>query len=107
MENDKLVRLSDVKALFHRGDERTFPFSFPGLVTERDVDSIPAVDAVEVVRCKDCKWFACEKGELQETYKVTGCYRLKELGKNEPLLTSSNGFCSWGLRREEEHNAVD
>lgn len=45
---DKLVRLSDVKALFHRGDERTFPFSFPGLVTERDVESIPAVDAVEV-----------------------------------------------------------
>ena len=48
MENDKLVRLSDVKALFHRGDEKTFPFSSPGLVTESDIDSIPAVDAVEV-----------------------------------------------------------
>lgn len=43
-----LIRRSDVKALFHQGDEKTFPFSSPGLVTEQDVDSIPAVDAVEV-----------------------------------------------------------
>ena len=65
------------------------------------VEAIPAVDAVDVVRCRDCMWFAHEKGELQEYYRITGCYRLRELGNDDPLLTSSNGFCSWGKRRED------
>ena len=65
--DDKLVRLSDVKALFHRGDEKTFPFSSPGFVIERDVDSIPAVDAVEVVHGR---W---EGDYPQATFRLKRC----------------------------------
>ena len=90
--DDKLVRLSDVKALFHRGDERTFPFSFPGLVTERDVDSIPAVDAVEVVRCRECRLRGICSTE--DVFRFAG-------------LSEENRYCGAGRRREEEHNAAD
>lgn len=51
-----------------------------------DIDAIPAVDAVEVVRCKDCKYWA--HGD---------CYRLE--------LSRPNDFCSYGERREDDGTA--
>lgn len=46
---------------------------------------IPTVDAVEVVRCKDCKWW----------YSCTGF-----CSDNGGYWRSSN-FCSYGERRED------
>ena len=59
------------------------------------IDSVPTVDAVEVVRCKDCKFY-----ELQ--YYASG------LGmgctNNKAIWTSTppDAFCSYGERREGE-----
>ena len=47
------------------------------------------VDAVEVVRCKDCKWFHCYKTEI---------WCEKEEGLNHPKYDS---FCSYGERKED------
>ena len=45
-------------------------------------------DVIEVVRCKDCKYW----------YPQTDC----NIGYCCDLLTSDeNGFCSWGERRED------
>lgn len=52
----------------------------------RIIDEAPAVDAVEVVRCKDCKHWA--HGD---------CYRLE--------LSRPNDFCSYGERREDDGTA--
>ena len=56
------------------------------------VESQPAADVVEVVRCRDCKY--------RNFYN--GC-PLKESGyfKNGKLLPLDNDFCSYGERRTE------
>jgi len=86
-----LIRRSDVKALFHQGDEKTFPFSSPGLVTERDVDSIPAVDAVEVVRCRECKRWTPINNEESYGWCSLDCKATKK----------RMHFCGYGQRRED------
>ena len=56
--DDKLVRLSDVIRAFDEQIKRC-PNSYCNglMVAQRTVASIPAVDAVEVVRCRECnKW---------------------------------------------------
>ena len=50
--------------------------------TLADIDAQPTVDAVEVVRCKDCKYwnnkYCCDF-----------------------MIIDSDGFCAWGERRED------
>ena len=52
------------------------------------LDNCPTVDAVEVVRCKDCK-----------SLEITGCY-----GECRKLvrIVKPWDFCSYGERREGE-----
>ena len=50
------------------------------------IDSQPTVDAVEVVRCKDCKYFGLNDEN------VPYCYN--RFGLNDP---EPNGFCSYGI----------
>ena len=58
-----------------------------------DIDLAPTVDAVEVVRCKDCKHFG--HNIENETYcRCTG-------GLSDP---EENDFCSYGERRAEDGN---
>lgn len=58
------------------------------------VDSIPAVDAVEVVRCADCKW--CHAGfcEFHDDIIPWGA----------PHTRWRDWFCADGQRREEANN---
>ena len=66
---------------------------FPAIVAKA-IEAAPAVDAVEVVRCKDCKHFdTCDfDGDV-----LVGCMNLSGLTDVSP-----NGFCSYGKRREQE-----
>lgn len=52
----------------------------------RDIMDAPTVDAVEVVRCKDCKYQA-----------VMWCWRKQE--DHTPFRVGSDDFCSYGERR--------
>lgn len=59
------------------------------------IDDAPTVDAVEVVRCRDCKHFIGGKA-------IGKCY----LNPDKPIIpVFYNHFCSYGERRDE--NAVD
>lgn len=49
----------------------------------------PTVDAVEVVRCKDCRWR--KQGAL--CYMISGC--------GVPVGTDNDFFCSYGERRTD------
>ena len=55
------------------------------------LDLLPDVDAVEVVRCKDCKYFYHDRADRASCELVCGM-----------VLANENGFCSYGERRAED-----
>lgn len=70
------------------------------------VENAPTVDAVEVVRCKDCRW-AREKDyrEPTDTPKELICQCFKHHYIPAPwgarIAVSHDDFCSYGERRKE------
>lgn len=60
------------------------------------IDNAPTVDAVEVVRCKDCKHYM--EYPLNKVDKRMCCY----VHLLTPHFTPEDGFCSYGERREGE-----
>ena len=57
-----------------------------------EVNKAPTVDAVPVVRCKDCVW--CEQGKSYEPYcnhSTDGMYDVQR-----------DDFCSYGERRSDD-----
>ena len=62
----------------------------------KKIEAAPAVDAVEVVRCKDCK---C--GKYPDSTKLVGKYVNCALYDPMPLMRSDD-FCSYGERRADE-----
>ena len=57
----------------------------------------PTVDAVEVVRCRDCKWYM--PGDLFTD--IMFCHRLKkDNGKPAKYNYCADDFCSYGERKE-------
>lgn len=57
-------------------------------IYEEAVRDAPTIDAVPVIRCKDCKHCA----HMDELYPVCTYFTIQ---------CSKNGFCSWAERREE------
>ena len=57
-----------------------------GYVDAKQIADAPTVDAVKVVRCKDCKWVYRDK--------YSGCYFCHE------RQVRSEHFCSYGERKE-------
>ena len=59
-------------------------------VSVKDIDDAPTVDAVEVVRCKDCKHrYTAASGVIFCTQHLT-------------MSANDDDFCSYGERREGE-----
>ena len=71
-------------------------YELPELCTH-EINSIPAADVVEVVRCKNCRFFSGR----QECY----CHAADENGT--PIFVREDDFCSYGARmdKEDEHEA--
>lgn len=97
-------RLIDANAFIEflkRKTSCTYPNKFPGLMEAIDfVKNFPAVDAVEVVRCEDCRFcrtFFPEKQIGKEATQVWYCdlYRCKR---------KTDEYCSDGERREKGNN---
>ena len=57
-----------------------------------NLNSIPAADVVEVVRCKNCRFFSGR----QECY----CHAADENGT--PIFVREDDFCSYGARMDKE-----
>ena len=64
------------------------------------IERIKAVDAVEVVRCKDCKWY--KEGELLAPNKF--CFRLKHPteDRNVGYNFGDEDFCYYGERKDND-----
>ena len=56
------------------------------------ISNVPTVDAVEVVRCKDCKFGDWDS----EPHDAMVCMRTKD-----GFWRSGNDFCSFGKRKED------
>ena len=74
-------------------DELKLAIKVNGVV---DIDDIPTVDAVEVVRCRDCRWYNPE---------LRIC-NLHSESKGEPNVgyvvgMEPDDFCSYGERRTD------
>ena len=67
------------------------------------IDSIPAADAVEVLRCRDCKYWGDEAGKLQHSDGVlfARCKVHNYLldGRHTGWCPTENDFCSYGERK--------
>lgn len=58
-----------------------------------------SADVVEVVRCKDCKYYTESKYFAPEKM----CYRYKDNEGNKiGYIKSDNDFCSYGERKETD-----
>ena len=68
------------------------------------IDSIPAADVVEVVRCRECKYWGDEDGKLQCSDGVlfARCKIHNYLldGRHTGWCPTANDFCSYGERKE-------
>ena len=63
------------------------------------IDDATTVDAVPVVRCRDCKWFAENRnGEWH------GCWLFNAILANESEKPREDDFCSYGERKEGAGN---
>lgn len=63
------------------------------------IDEAPTIDAVPVVRCRDCKWFnhytmECESDDVATDH---------EGGASFSLNFGPDDFCSYGQRKEADH----
>ena len=72
------------------------------------IDSTPAADVVEAVRCRECKYWSDEDGELQRSdgvlfarCKVHNC--LVD-GRHTGWCPTENDFCSYGERKGGGNN---
>ena len=61
---------------------------------QQAVDEQPTVDAVEVVRCKDCKHYKPQKKSAHWENRANYCYRIVTI-KTRPY-----DFCSYGERKD-------
>ena len=72
---------------------------------EKAIDEVPTVDAVEIVRCKDCSWCATVKSFGKEYLYCDAFYDHADgdlIGVS--LMVEPDHYCSWGERREHGKN---
>jgi hypothetical protein len=62
-----------------------------------ELANAPTVDAVEVVRCKDCMWFDTDDELADVFHKERHCFCT-----DVNTYVSENGFCSCGERKDND-----
>lgn len=97
MANEK--RLIDANGIKYREHMECYGhgwFEKVRTVTKKEIDKLPTVDAVEVVRCKDCKYGM--KSHCQPPYEERThlCRHSWEGEYHKP-----DHFCSYGERKDK------
>lgn len=91
----RLIDADKLERQEYWGNERCFDY-----VDAEDIDNAPTVDAVEVVRCKDCK-HSTLPSELTQRYGVPGTLTCHN--RHSPCNRRNVGgddFCSYGERKD-------
>ena len=87
------------RASVHSIIERTSTFAFTRGGMHEKIDSLPAADVVEVVRCRECKWFNHYTMECESDDVATD----NEGGASFSINFGPDDFCSYGQRKEDDH----
>ena len=101
------MRLADVDMIYDEvekqykgatGIERNCNRNFLNLICHA-----PTIDAVPVVRCRDCKWFnhytmECESDDVATDH---------EGGASFSINFGPDDFCSYGQRKEADHEVSE
>ncbi len=73
-------------------------------IKEIDLKDIPAADVVEVVRCRECKYWGDEDGKLQRSdgllFARCKVHNYLLDGRHTGWCPTENDFCSYGERKE-------
>lgn len=100
IDADKLYKeLEDIRMDYIDEDSMSSKFAADVIETVQDeyLRKSPTVDAVEVVRCRDCKWYM--PGNLFTD--IMFCHRLKkDNGKPAKYNYCADDFCSYGERKD-------
>lgn len=92
MSDDLISRDETLKVLRGKAIAKYPNSFFYGLfAAANEILDISAVDAVEVVRCKDCEYYEAEECVNPYIFMSDGAH----------LYTGINDFCSYGERKEE------
>lgn len=96
-----MARLIDADALIQNHGNDVTNWDNPYAVKISSIENAPTVDAVEVVRCRDCKWYM--PGDLFTD--IMFCHRLKkDNGKPAKYNYCADDFCSYGERKYGDGN---
>ena len=92
-----MARLIDADAAkLTANDYVMFRCQLGGLVDVVEfLDDMPTVDAVEAVRCKDCKYYEIDKPKVLENCERNGYI----------IPMKPDDFCSYGERKDGDGNA--
>ena len=95
-----MARLIEADALHRKVKMETNPYGKPtidydsGVKVLEWIDKAPTLDAVPVVRCKDCKHYKPQKKSAHWENRTNYCNRIVTI-KVQPY-----DFCSYGERKE-------
>ena len=90
-----MTRLIDADALLNRMQKDPLFDLVERYGVSGVINAEPTVDAVPVIRCKDCKYF-----ERRSIYHHGLC-DVHCNGVGEKEVTSEDQYCSWAERKEE------
>lgn len=89
---ERAIRVSTVKGLGNK------EHCYIKAVGTHEIDKAPTIDAVPVVRCRDCMWFDTED-ELADVFRQERHCYCTEVN----TYVSENGFCYCGERKENDN----
>ena len=103
-KGEKMGRLIDANALI---DQIKNPYTeYPVMIKIRKaiedmINEAPTIDAVPVVRCKDCRWWGTKWKMKAPLVEYGDCLHLKDTS------IKSDFFCAFGERREDGVSVED
>lgn len=92
VKSDLISRADAIEAIASRDETDGTVKVFTGREVNEIISALPS--AVDVVRCKDCKWYLQKQKNLP--YNVTKRY----CNRMCTLATEEDDYCSYGERRE-------
>lgn len=94
---DRLIQFVENWGKHHGREEAADSFLYA-------IRNAPAVDAVEVVRCKDCKyWVPMDIGGWMTKGRIDGeCRLLLDIHSSKMYMTKKDHFCSYGRKERRQ-----
>ena len=94
----KLIDADELASIAYKGTEG-WPDKFDdGVLWILDkIDNLTTIDAVPVVRCRDCK-----NSQIWSDPRYRFCEKWRpRWNSTEPMLVDDEDYCAWGQRRED------